>query len=47
MKIALLPERSADGNTVDRGLSGVAQEILVGGSSLGKLLFSITVDSCL
>ncbi len=43
----MLLQRSADGNTVDGGLSGVAQEGLVGDSSLGKLLLSVAIDGCL
>jgi len=43
-KIAVLPKRSADGNTIDGGLGGVAQNGLVGDSSLGTFLLSVAID---
>ena len=46
-KISVLLQRSADGHTVDRGPSGIAQEGLVGDSSLGKLFLLVAVDGCL
>ena len=40
----MLPQRSADGNTIDGGLGGAAQVGLVGDSSSSSFLLTVTID---
>ena len=40
----MLLEPSADGNTIDGGLGGAAQESLVGDSSSDAFLVSVAID---
>jgi len=41
--MAVLPERSADGNTIDGGLGGAAQDGLVGDASSSAFLLSVAI----
>ena len=43
-EIAVSPQRSADGNTIDGGLGGAAQDGLVGDSSSGAFLLSVAIN---
>ena len=43
-EVAVLSERSADGNTIDGGLGGTAQDGLVGDSSSSAFLLTVAID---
>jgi hypothetical protein len=43
-EIAVLPKRSADGNTIDGGLGVAAQDGLVGDSSSSAFLLTVAID---